>query len=78
MIICCISLVVFLALINQGEARAADEQYELAYRQHLADGHIELSDFAKALTHGVMRENNATAELRAQLLKYIMNLEDIY
>lgn len=69
-IVCGISLIVFLVLINKGEAKAANEQYEIAYRAHLADGHVELVELAKALNQEMKHDiDQSNSEFRTKLLK---------
>lgn len=42
--VCGAALLVLLILINNSEARAADAQWEEAFRRHLEAGHIELTE----------------------------------
>lgn len=51
--VCVITLGVFLILIKRNEARALEQQYELAYKKHLVDGHVELSEMKKSLTERI-------------------------
>lgn len=70
--ICGVLLIAFLVLINQREAQAVDEQYELAYKQHLVDGHVEVSELTRALARQRMMKperEQASVEQQEKFLR---------